>query len=383
MGCSHRFLSIIFVVFVALLPEVDCWAISDAMKKPCANCHTIHDSSGGAGQAVDPKTAGLIGPQESLLNYTCSGCHTGINDGAATTTPYVVDFGGGALYNRTGTEPPPGRNTLAGGNFYWATSDPSGLTGHDVEGLSITQNDRYAPGDSVTLWGVTKPLRCAGTNGCHGDPTIDSQVKSIHGAHHQNVYDNPVPVALRIDGSTTARSYRFLDGIVGWEDNTWEYTVTAATHNQYKGVVRSGDVAADPSSISFLCARCHSDFHNGNGTDAGIIGAAGTFTTPWIRHPVDIDMGPLAVPGSEYENYGGGGGAYNVATPLASTDVSAALSAVTLNAAGNNAIITCITCHRGHGSPWNYSLRWKYQTWPDAADADAYNGCGDCHSAKN
>ena len=83
--------------------------------------------------------------------------------------------------------------------------------------------------------------------------------------------------------------------------------------------------------------------------------------------------------GGEYLGYGGAG-TYNEKTPLASTAVGSALSSVTLGSAGNNAIITCITCHRAHGSPWDYSLRWEYYTWPGGANT--YNGCGDCHTYK-
>ncbi|MCK4838726.1 MAG: hypothetical protein KAS94_07960, partial [Desulfobulbaceae bacterium] len=62
----------------------------------------------------------------------------------------------------------------------------------------------------------------------------------------------------------------------------------------------------------------------------------------------------------------------NIATVVKST--------VTLGGVGDGtAIITCITCHRAHGSPYDYSLRWNYKAWPGATAG----GCYDCHTVKN
>jgi hypothetical protein len=328
----------------------------------------MHDSQAGVAIAIDAFGT-KIGPQEALTDATCSGCHNGLN--ASGSTPFVVNLTSAPLYFATGTEAT--HNTLAGGNFYWVAQAGGDLKGHNVVGVGTSQVlGRYPPGGGVPFDSLT----CAGPTGCHGKNTAGmTQIKSIWGSHHANVTGNPNPAVNGIDGSSIARSYRFLDGMVGWEDDTWELTVDKVNHNQYKGVVRSSDGAADASSVSFLCARCHGDFHNGAGSLGVVAGA--TFLSPWIRHPVDIDMGGL---GGEFLQYGdGAAGDYNVRTPLASTAVSAALSVVTLGSAGNNAIVTCISCHRAHGSPWDYSLRWDYQNWPGGG----YNGCGDCHTAKS
>jgi hypothetical protein len=73
-----------------------------------------------------------------------------------------------------------------------------------------------------------------------------------------------------------------------------------------------------------------------------------------------------------------------VNTPLADdnvSDVTTMFSSVTLGGVGvGDAIITCITCHRAHGSPWDYTLRWNYQLWPGGPDE---GGCYNCHAAKN
>jgi hypothetical protein len=368
----------LLIVLLAVLWSENSWAVGAAMKKPCADCHIMHDSQAGAAVALGFVAAGalgLVGPQEGLTKATCSGCHEGVNIGGGTDAPFVVTLSGLADYRATGTEV--NHNTLAGGNFWWVTQVGGDLKGHNVVGVGAAQVSRVPPGGGTTFTELT----CAGTNGCHGDNSAGmSQMNSIWGGHHGNTTGEAVatPGAL-----LTPTSYRFLNGIKGFEDPTWEYTVDKANHNQYKGVVRSSDGAADASSVSFLCARCHGDFHNGAG-NLGVVAGA-TFLSPWLRHPVDIDMGGL---GGEFLQYGdvvggvvgaGVAGDYNVSTPLASTAVTAALSAVTLGSEGNNAIITCLSCHRAHGSPWDYSLRWDYQNWPGAG----YNGCGDCHTVKN
>jgi hypothetical protein len=88
--------------------------------------------------------------------------------------------------------------------------------------------------------------------------------------------------------------------------------------------------------------------------------------------------------GSEYAGYGdGGAGIYNVRTPLASSTIPDPIpGSVTLGGVGDGtAIITCITCHRAHGSPYDYSLRWDYKRWPGAG-GDNNGGCYDCHTVK-
>lgn len=374
---SPRTLQGFFVALLIVLLVENSWGVSDAMRKPCADCHTMHDSSGGQGVALGPLGgADLVGPQEALVNFTCSGCHVGSNTGAATDTPFVAHMTVAPSYGSTGTS----GDTLAGGNFYWVVNNDGGPKGHDVVGLGISQTTRVPPGEpnGDLVFSVASPLRCAGTNGCHGDTAVASQTMAIWGAHHGNTLGQ----AVATPGSLlTATSYRFLNGIVGYEDSDWEFQPTKDLHNQYKGVVRLTDGAADVSTISSACtSRCHGDFHNGAGTDYGVDASAGSFASPWIRHPIDIDMGGL---NGEYLGYGNpvlGDQNYNVNTPLASTDVTGVLNSVAaLSSASGKAIITCLSCHRAHGSPFDYSMRWDYKNWPGAG----YNGCGDCHTYKN
>ena len=335
----YRFL-LISIVFFSVLAAGSAWGRTNDMRQPCANCHTMHNSQ--AGIAV---VAG--GAQESLLNDTCYGCHTGTNVGGSR--PYVLQVGA--------------PSSLAGGSFYWVASGLDSQ-GHNIDGVTA-QASRTPPGGSE-LFDSFNPLTCAGTKGCHGDTAFANEIQSISRSHHA---DDTLP----IDGLTVPTSYRFLKGIVGLEDSDWEFTVSSADHNQYKGFARNTDTDPDSTSISSFCARCHGDFHSGGG-NAGV--SDGIFgNDPWIRHPVDYDMNGL---GGEYAGYGGGGNSYNVVTPVGSDNMAAGVKNTVLAVAGD-AIIVCVSCHRAHGSPNPSSLRWDYQSWP----AGGYYGCGDCHTAKN
>jgi hypothetical protein len=360
-------LVVVFIVLTSLSFSIEKgWARTAAMQQVCGACHVMHDSLGGSAVVVaayGPPTT-YLGPQQGLINKTCTGCHNGPNSNGSM--PYVVNLSALPVYDPTaGTT----HDTLAGGNFYWVALG-NDLKGHNVDGVGASQAARTPPGGSLTF-DATNPLTCAGAYGCHGDGSV-GQVNSIWGSHH----DNGVAA---IDGGSTVNSYRFLTGVTGFEDADWEYSLDSADHNQYKGVDRTADddIGETLKSISHLCAKCHGDFHSG-AYPAGV-SEANFGSDPWVRHPVDIDMCDAA--GSEYLAYGGlGTNAYVVTSPLGSLDVSAKLANVTLGGAcDDKAIITCITCHRAHGSPNDFSLRWDYQAWPGGG----YNGCGDCHTAKN
>ncbi|WP_456431000.1 cytochrome c3 family protein [Thermosulfuriphilus sp.] len=320
----------------------------------CSNCHTMHYSQGGTALSQ----WGSSGPYKALLTNDCLGCHTGLNNGA-NKTPYVLSTSA-PTYGNTGTEA--NTNTLAGGNFYWVSIDDA--CGHNVAGVA---------GVDATL-GTTPPggtdlgqqLSCAGQYGCHGDRTVASDVESLLGAHHTD--------DSTIDGTTVGKSYRFLKGIVGYEDSDWEYQPTAVAHNQYKGRDRTAETDVDSTTISALCGQCHGDFHAGTNISNG------TWGSPWLRHPTDYDLGNTSL-NSEYRNYpgnyGSGVGTYSVIAPVASEDVSTVKSTVNFN---KDTIVTCISCHRAHGTPYKKILRWNYQGWPGGT---SINGCNACHTAKD
>ncbi len=356
-----RYVKLLIVCsFLLCLVSAPSWSkIRDGI--PCSSCHTMHYSQNGGVLS----SWGKSGPYKALVVNDCLGCHTGVNNGQ-NYIPYVYSTSE-PLYGQTGTES--NTNTLAGGNFFWVAN------GSDDKGHNV----RPFPEDSV--FGNTPPggtalssqLSCAGTNGCHGDRSKQDEFEAIIGAHHAD--------DTTIDGKTVGSSYRFLLGIVGYEDPNWEYQPDVSHHNQYKGYDRASETDVDKSTISYFCAECHGYFHNGSGQ---ISNNSAGWGSPWLRHPTDYDMSNTGI-NSEYRDYPGnyaasgasGSNPYSVIAPVGSENVSAPKTNITFQ---KDAIVTCISCHRAHGSPYKHILRWDYYGWPEKTNT---NGCNACHTSKN
>ncbi len=338
----------------------------------CSDCHTMHYSQGGTVLS----SWGQSGPYKALLIGDCVFCHTGVNDGT-NKTPYVYSTTA-PTYNFGGY-----RNTLAGGNFYWVTLDDR--KGHNVAGIANADVTLLTPPGFQANYGTKgraswpsgTQVTCAGTYGCHGDPTKLDPVEAILGAHHNNI--------TRTNGTapatTVAESYRFLLGIEGTEDPDWEYTLNATDHNGYYATSYTlpFTTPTDEASINYLCGECHGRFHyETNGTSS--------YASPWIRHPTDFDMNNVS--SKEYGNYPNiaifngtlgisAQGDYFADVPVGNTQ-GAVLSKV-LQTSGD-AIVLCVSCHRAHGSPYDSILRWNYKAWP--AIPNNQNGCLACHTTK-
>ncbi len=323
----------------------------------CSSCHTMHYSQDGGAL---PEW-GDDGPYEALLTSTCAGCHMGANNGE--TTPFVFSSQP-PVYGDSGSGAD--SNTLAGGNFYWVAQAGGDTRGHNVHGLMARDQtlaqppgysgNRAAADGSVPAggsWPVGQQVTCAGVYGCHGSHSEQSLAEAVRGGHHQGRGG-----ALVSPGTEPASGFRMLVGIAGYEDADWEFHPTAALHNQYKGATGG----TDNSTISSLCARCHGNFHSA--VSAG---------SPWLRHPVDYDMGSTA-PSSEYRSYGGVDlNSYRPDIPVASLDVSQPLTKVTFS---GDTIVACVSCHRAHGSPYHKMMRWDYA-------GSIGGGCTACHTSKD
>jgi predicted CXXCH cytochrome family protein len=371
-------------LIMALAVSAACALPLSAMAKvsgPCADCHTMHNSQDGSAMASTGAFGAAIVADNTangaLLRYGCIGCHTG--DNAGGSVPFVL----------ASAAPTYGTNTLAGGNFYWVNNGTD-AAGHNVVGLPAVNTEdtlSVTPGAGAAL-NVPLPnaLTCAGTTGCHGDRTVGDEFGSVAGGHHGSG-----GTVLAADTTKTYTSghatdmsdaFRMLGGIKGIEDADWEYTAdgakTTADHNLYYGVARTDEADAAAGTISSLCAQCHGEFHNGAGNVS-----ASTFGSPWVRHPTDFDMSALATT-SEYAGYA----AYSMEAPVASGTISAATDLTAIDhiggagAANGNAIVTCVSCHRAHGSPYADLLRWDYGT-EDAHSGDVNTGCFNCHTTKD
>ncbi|RJX24398.1 MAG: hypothetical protein C4563_00425 [Desulfobulbus sp.] len=343
----------------------------------CGDCHTMHNSQDGQPMRFDSAAQ----PLPQLLRGDCVSCHMGLNSStnlAATTSKIgrrsvVRGMQASSPGPRVMSESPPtyiwgdsaGRSggTLAGGNFYWVAINDA--FGHNVTTIPGVPPDGRLGNTPPGGPPLSSSLRCAGTNGCHGNTMIEDQLLSLEKAHHSNVQGT-------VDGVTVGGSYRFLLGVKGVEDPDWEWTVSDQDHNHYAGEVRTVETnLPSQATMSGFCARCHGDFHNASSgkTSAGEGGPSG-FASPWIRHPNDYDMSAR----EEYSAYAG----YDVRAPVARA--SAVMTTGSDGAAGaNQRIIMCLTCHRAHGSPNNAMLRWNYRGWPGPGGQD---GCQLCHTTK-
>lgn len=250
---------------------------------PCSDCHTMHNSQNGTDVVSG-------GPFRALTKGDCVACHTGTNNGN-NTIPYVLDTSE-PTYNFDGT-----KNTLAGGNFYWV-KNADDTKGHNVKGIANADSNigntppgfnsaNYTANGGVGTDWANNQLSCAGAYGCHGTHDVTDDFAAISGAHHAD--------DTTIDGSTVGKSFRFLYGIKGTEDDDWEYTVSSSDHNGYYASDYQNTGTIDPASINYLCAECHGNFHLHSEVDDSTTGS------PWLRHPTDYDMNN--VKDKEYGNY--------------------------------------------------------------------------------
>lgn len=327
---------------------------------PCVDCHTMHNSQDGIPMATDLSGAATTDTFAHLTRSSCIGCHKGPTVGDA---PDV-------LMTYTGANDA----VSAGGSFdVWSTTgttddakvhNVTNITGLDITADSVNTTTYGVPGLDTEFTNMNKlsggsadpaDLTCAGAYGCHGtinDATLTTSDQGIRGFHHKS----------------TAYRYLLIQGtnaeVEGELSSDWEAGGASDTnHNIY---------SADPLlGINKLCANCHPDFH-GSGTDTKVAGS-------WIRHPTDNTFAALPTTGT------GGWDITQVDTdykqnPFAFTDLDAlnvdpgtAYTAQTTGAA-----VSCLSCHRAHGTPYADLLRFPYDG-QSAGTSSATTGCLGCH----
>jgi len=357
---------VVFVLLVVVLLPVFCHA---AVTGDCSICHTMHNSEDGASVAYTFNTSGGIDfspiPIKNLLKTDCLGCHS--SDTAVT----IIDNGGDQVpivFNIVEpTYPPDGSNisTLAGGNFHWLL-EKGGAYGHDVYGISATV---FAPPSSAP-GGVARTGACVH---CHGSlATTQSGCEGCHvGEHHlgSNAFADQTQGWYRFLGSVMRKNENpegSPEGVVGIEADDWEQNPLAGQHNAYQGSPGVYTSYLESGSIDQKCAGCHGRFHSET---------LGTST--WIRHPNNV-----AIPDSgEFVGLTN----YNPQVPVARPNLGVA-DANFSNIERGSDLVSCISCHRPHGSPYPAMLRWGYRDWPGTDShtlQPAFNGCAVCHTSKS
>ena len=351
MKKSLNILTIVLAV-AAMIAAFSCPAQA-AVTGICSNCHTMHNSQNGA----DMATFGVEGwvPEDDtandvLLRGTCLGCH-----GQGGTNHIINDIP--QVYHTGATD-------LAGGNFKYIYAALSEAKGHNVRDLvnHLETTLTVPPGDEHDTGITNANFTCAGVNGCHGDRTVTDPYASLSGAHHGGV-------SGYCDGTGTdlKNSYRFLKGVIGLEQSTWQ-NVSATDHNEYFGkhsAAEATKTSAPEGTISQLCAECHGNFH---GT-ADICGAA----TPFTRHPADITL----TNDGEYAAYT----TYSTQAPIARSALDSG-SVVSNTVVPGTDVVMCLSCHGAHATDFNDILRWDYAGMIAGSESAVAGGCFTCHTTK-
>jgi len=348
--------SLIFILSI-IFSIVLCSHVNAKVTGLCSNCHTMHNSQGGANMATYGPSSGV---NPCLTRGDCIGCHV-YDSGSGSDNVEDID---GSLVPQVWHDD----DDLAAGNFKYIASDADDTKGHNVAAIDVEGTITTGPPGDEHSSGITTDLTCAGAKGCHGDRTVTDQTTSVKGAHHAGV-------SGECDASDLANSYRFLKGVKGYENMhvTYKYqNYNSQYHNEYYGVSTKGTESTLSSpggnSISGLCAECHGNFH---GPQSGDI-TSGT-ASPWLRHPTDI----VLTNSGEYTNYT----TYSTMAPVARTSLG------TINTSGTNNIVTpgtdvvmCLSCHGAHATNYYKLMRWDYKS---TTLATALSGCNVCHTSKN
>lgn len=360
-------------IIAALLPAMLMFAApgAAAVEGSCVLCHTMHNSEQGEPVAYTLDSSGQRQvsalPLENLLRTNCLGCHS--NPGAETILENETARIPVVLNLTEPTYPADGSNTssLAGGNFHWLITRGDAF-GHNVAGISA-EDLRFPPNQAPG--GVARDGECAN---CHG--TLANAASGCEGCHVAQHHADGVGVVAGEEQGW----YRFLgsvmqrdltdeppsEGVVGIEAADWEQSPAADRHNVYQG--RSGPYASylESGAISQKCIGCHGEFHNQTAS-----------STTWIRHPVDV-----AIPNAgEFAAMD----LYNPLVPVARRNVGPESAGFSIVNTGSD-LVSCISCHRPHGSPYPAMLRWGYRDWPGLdshTQQSAFNGCAVCHTSKD
>jgi len=361
----------------------------------CVNCHTMHNSQGGSAMVHSGSGASWDGgtisggdstvPLANLLVSGCVGCHSNASGETIVTigTTKVP-----IVYNLTEPNKP-----LAGGNFYWVQNSGDAY-GHNVAGISSTDAALDKPPGTLSF-NQGEGALCMP---CHFDLSIPAAAgwawgtnnggcEACHVArHHANGTSTVVGQAegwYRFLGSAMYRASNHDSitptGVVGIEDDDWEQTVSVSDHNVYQGAVGYGGQGAGAGltdgSIGQICIGCHGQFHHSYYGDANAGSGMTDASGAWIRHPADI----LIPDEGEYSAFK----TYNPLTPVGMLNV--AESDANFQAIDNSrSVVSCVSCHRAHGSPYPDMLRWDYPGECNAdAGANSRCGCFVCHTTKD
>lgn len=400
----------------------------------CTDCHTLHNSDGGARIAGNKAQAGATdwapGPFRELLkkgDWTdmCLSCHKqGYNTSATADLVGVENTGWTAPIVMTVDGVDPAGASLPAGDFYYSNLDPK--KGHNpafTKGSLAAATAKLMAADPTL--GSTPPGGTIGDGewSCHSCHGMHSRFSGSYTAYRQ--IKRTVNGILLTGKTTTAAAG--VETYTGAAENTaagYEAILSNSRGDiqgtNYVNVRKDGnplegaDLLADygdtnknvyRGGFSSFCAACHGDFHGGNGETRTADNANTRQSGAWVRHPTNVAMNEV---GSKYgiatykvvvtnaqgtnPNPVGYDWKYPLIQPDADFTVKSTVASATdpLTAIGASRL-ACLTCHKAHASQYENMVRWDanahsfiaagatdFEGEASNGDNPAY-GCGKCH----
>lgn len=215
-----------------------------------------------------------------------------------------------------------GLSTLNGGGFMY------------VSGAAITSRHNADPADNMRRpWGynansgqntntIAAPLQCTSCHNPHGTANYRLLKESVNGV--------TVNVKAWYDGAA-----RVDEGARGLESGA---PADKYTKNYYASAGTGGAPTATSGSVASLCGACHTAYPS-SGASAGY--TAGGVTH--YRHKTEM-------PFSDWSNPDTARVSSNPETSPISGFPSLRLASMTGAGEGTNTVVTCLTCHRVHGT---------------------------------
>jgi hypothetical protein len=303
----QRMLLFAFAICLMATPAL---AFHDAGVAHCNGCHTMHNSEDGALIDGDSPNGNAWLLVDATPSDVCLNCHaTGL----------------GAVFSDDPLIPSPMKGA---GNFTYLQEDNlndghSGAT-HPIPGDAAGHN-LVAPGHGLaadatltTSPGGLFPASEMGCTSCH-DPHGTDDFRMLYGAGRLvqagvATFTNPAPDATG------------LSVFFGTESNT--------SHTAYRG------------GMSAWCGNCHGDFHDNN---TQLIHASGQSMGGTIATAYGLYNGTGELPGDPTLSY------------LAAVPFEDALNATGYTDGPSAASqVSCVTCHRAHGSSAPNAGRWDF-----------------------
>ena len=300
-----------------LLPVTQALAFHDHGVARCGGCHTIHNSENGALVDPDSPNGNAYLLKDATPSDVCLSCH-------ATSR--------GAVWGADPLNPPPQKGA---GNFAWLTA--ANLN----DGHNGNQQANYIPG-SAGGHNINAPSKNSGA-----DPVL---LRAPGGG--ANGYLSSALGCTSCHDPHGRETFRMLYGVGHVEAGNFTFTHDAPECEQGPSFSSSTAVEAQnlhtayKSGMSAWCANCHGNFHNAGAT---------------LVHPSGVALGDIA---ATYDAYNGSlditGGQHATAYLANVAFEDENMTPTSTEGPTATSQVSCITCHRAHGTSSPNVGRWDF-----------------------